>query len=283
MADFNNITGGLNIPTQIPLDVKTVSLTESALASLGTGNNKAFTYYDGLKVFCLDTRKTYEWREKQIDDGHGLLFLDFTYPNNTICFGITYSNKIFNFFEIPSVLPSDIKDIVSPNNTVNITETPTQIQLNVDVNITAGANVTVTEPTPNNFVIAATNTNTIVVLQDGATTDVVGDGVATPYSVEVLNLQKVITADYTLTSADNHYTIFVNNGTSDIIVTVPSGLPSAFYCSIVRKGTGEVTITPSSTTINNPIGLRIDLRYDVVVIEQEGATNTFFLFGNTKV
>jgi len=132
MADFNNIVGGLRIPSQIPLDVKTVSLTESALSSLGIDNNKAFTYYDGLKVYCLDTRKTYEWREREVGDGDGLLISDdFVYPNNIVAFGITYSNKIFNFFEIQSVLPSDIKDIVSPNNTVNITETSTQIQLTV--------------------------------------------------------------------------------------------------------------------------------------------------------
>lgn len=132
MADFNNIVGGLNIPTQIPLDVKTVSLTESALSSLGIDNNKAFTYYDGLKIFCLDTRKTYEWREVGVGEANtGLVTLDFTYPNNTITFGVDYSNKIFNFFEIPYALSSDIKDIVSPNNTVNITETSTQIQLTV--------------------------------------------------------------------------------------------------------------------------------------------------------
>ena len=132
MADFNNIIGGLNIPTQIPLDVKTVSLTESALSSLGIDNNKAFTYYDGLKVYCLDTRKTYEWREVETgEENTGLVTLDFTYPNNTITFGVNYSNKTFNFFEIQSVLPSDIKDIVSPNNSVNIVETPTQIQLTV--------------------------------------------------------------------------------------------------------------------------------------------------------
>ena len=132
MANFNNIPVGLKITTQIPLDVKTVSLNEAELASLGTDNNKAFTYYDGLKVFCLDTRKTYEWREREVGDGDGLLASDdFTYPNNTVAFGVTYSNKIFNFFEILSVLPSDIKDIVSPNNTVNITETSTQIQLTV--------------------------------------------------------------------------------------------------------------------------------------------------------
>lgn len=131
MADFNNIPVGLNITTQIPLDVKTISLTESNLASLGIDNNKAFTYYDGLKVYCLDTRKTYEWRERKVGDTNGLITLDFTYPANTVAFGITYSNKIFNFFEVPFVLSSDIKEIVSPNNTVNITETPTQIQLTV--------------------------------------------------------------------------------------------------------------------------------------------------------
>jgi len=132
MSDFNNIPIGLNITTQIPLDVKTISLTEIELSSLGISDNKAFTYYDGLKIFCLDTRKTYEWREVGVGEANtGLVTLDFTYPNNTITFGVDYSNKIFNFFEIPYALSSDIKDIVSPNNTVNITETSTQIQLTV--------------------------------------------------------------------------------------------------------------------------------------------------------
>jgi hypothetical protein len=132
MADFNNIIGGLKIATQIPLDVKTISLTEGELASLGVDDNKAFTYYDGLRVYCLDSRKIYEWREREIGDGDGLLSTDdFTYPNNTICFDIDYSNRIFNFFEVEQISASDIKNIVSPNDSVNITETPTQIQLTV--------------------------------------------------------------------------------------------------------------------------------------------------------
>jgi hypothetical protein len=99
--------------------------------------------------------------------------------------------------------------------------------------------------------------------------------------VNVQDLTK--TTSFILQSTDNKKTLFVENGASDITITVPSGLPSAFYAVIVRKGTGNITFTGSGTTIYNPIGLRIDLRYDVVVIEQEGATNTFGLFGNTKV
>ncbi len=288
MADFNNIPLGLNITTQIPLDVKTVSLTESALSSLGIDNNKAFTYYDGLKVYCLDTRKTYEWREVQSGEVNtGLLITgDFTYPNNTVAFGITYSNKIFNFFEIPSVLPSDIKDIVSPNNTVNITETSTQIQLTVDqVNITGSGATTVIESTPNNFIVSSTDTNTITTLQDGVTTDVIGNGTTTPYSVEVLNLQKTIdTFPHTLTSADDKYTIFVNNNGSNVVINVPNGLVNNFSCVFIQEGTGEVTIQQSgsatllypSTTLQN----KIKGQYYWAMVEKKLTTNNYYLLGS---
>jgi len=98
--------------------------------------------------------------------------------------------------------------------------------------------------------------------------------------VNVQDLTK--TTSFILQSTDNKKTLFVENGASDITITVPSGLPSAFYAVIVRKGAGNITFAGSGTTIYNPIGLKIDLRYDVVVIEQEGSTNVFGLFGNTK-
>jgi len=98
--------------------------------------------------------------------------------------------------------------------------------------------------------------------------------------VNVQDLTK--TTSFILQSTDDKKTLFVENGASDITITVPSGLPSAFYAVIVRKGSGNITFAPSGTTIYNPIGMKIDLQYDVVVIEQEGATNEFGLFGNTK-
>ncbi|MFS6586318.1 hypothetical protein WHK42_14860, partial [Staphylococcus aureus] len=55
---------------------------------------------------------------------------------------------------------------------------------------------------------------------------------------------------YTLTSYDNGKIVTLNNG-SAITLTVPAGLPAGFRCDIVQLGNGQVTITPSSTTVNN--------------------------------
>jgi hypothetical protein len=104
MADFSNITGGLRIPSQIPLDVKQFSKNEATLAYLGIDNNLAFTYYDKLKVFCKTEKTTYEWREVQDgEENTGLVPLDFTYPANTITADVDYSNKTYNFFKIETV------------------------------------------------------------------------------------------------------------------------------------------------------------------------------------
>lgn len=101
MADFSNIPTGLKVPTQIPLDVKTIALSESVLSNLGTNNNLAFTYYEGLKVYCVEEGTTYIWKEVQSgEENTGLIPSDFTYPDNLIVFGITYSNRVFNFFPI---------------------------------------------------------------------------------------------------------------------------------------------------------------------------------------
>lgn len=99
MADFNNINGGLKIASQIPLDVKRFSLNESVLSDLGTNDNLAFTYYEGLKVYCFQEKTTYVWREVESgEENTGLVTTDFTYPLNTITFGIDYSGRVFNFF-----------------------------------------------------------------------------------------------------------------------------------------------------------------------------------------
>lgn len=57
---------------------------------------------------------------------------------------------------------------------------------------------------------------------------------------------------YTLSNADNGKVITFNNA-SAITVFVPS-LSVGFNCMILQKGTGQVTISPSSVTINNRYG-----------------------------
>lgn len=101
MADFSNLPTGLNTTTQIPLYVKNYVTSEAVLASLGASNFKAFTYEENLNVYCIQEKSTYKWREVQSgEENTGLLPSDYTYPSNVVTFGITYSNKKFNFFRV---------------------------------------------------------------------------------------------------------------------------------------------------------------------------------------
>ena len=111
MSDFNNIPLGLNVPTQIPLNVKEYVANEVTLSSLGTGNNLAYTYIDGLRIYCIQQKTIWEWQEKGAKPvNSGLLATgDFTYPNNIVTFGITYSNKIYNFYKVEYVNKTDEK------------------------------------------------------------------------------------------------------------------------------------------------------------------------------
>lgn len=104
MSDFNNIPIGLLVPAQIPLDVKVYCPNEATLANLGTNNNKAFSYYEGMIVYCVAEKKRYEWKEALPDLGQGLLTENFVYPNNLQVFNIDYSLKEFNFFLKPETL-----------------------------------------------------------------------------------------------------------------------------------------------------------------------------------
>lgn len=112
MADFSNIPTGLKVPSQIPLDVKEYCLNEATLAYLGPSNNLAFTYHDGLRVYCLEEKTIWEWREITTEPADSGLIAtgDFTYPNNSpITFGVDYSNKTYNFYKVEYVNKTDEK------------------------------------------------------------------------------------------------------------------------------------------------------------------------------
>ncbi len=100
MSTFNNIPTGLIVPSQVPLDGKILVASEAVLANLGTNDNLAYTYYDGLIVYCVLERTRYEWREwdgleRQLVPG------GYTYPAGHIVNGVDYSNKTYNFIFIP--------------------------------------------------------------------------------------------------------------------------------------------------------------------------------------
>jgi hypothetical protein len=55
-------------------------------------------------------------------------------------------------------------------------------------------------------------------------------------------MQKTITGSYTLLSADNDYTIIVNNGATNITITVPTLLVSKFNAGFIQQGSGTVSL-----------------------------------------
>ena len=133
-----------------------------------------------------------------------------------------------------------------------------------------------------------------VQLQDGTEgigkvlTSVTADGKANWADA---NPQKFITypadfpsSNYTLTSADNGYSIVVINGSTAVTITVPTGLVAKMQVGFIQDGTGNVTFTPSSTLLKNAIsGYKIKGQYDQAYLEQGSATNIYYLLGNTKV
>lgn len=165
--------------------------------------------------------------------------------------------------------------IISNTQTVDGSETK--------VNAGSGISVSGSGTTGSPYVITNSHDGSETKINSGVTTVVTGNGTsATPYVIETVNLQKPITGDYTLTASDNNYSIKVDNGSTPITITVPSGLPENFFAGFTQKGTADVTFIGSGTTITNPIGLKIKGQGYCVGLEQIGTTNSYDLMADTK-
>lgn len=97
------------------------------------------------------------------------------------------------------------------------------------------------------------------------------------------NLQRVITGNTTLSNTDNNYSIIINNGASNITITVPHNLVANFECGFVQKGSGDVTFAGSGgATLLSASGLKIKgQNQNAYLIKQENTTD-YFLIGNLK-
>lgn len=89
---------------------------------------------------------------------------------------------------------------------------------------------------------------------------VLGTASATAYTTSAANVNNQTGTAYTLQPSDNGKTVTMNNAGASTL-TVASGLPAGFSCAIVQLGAGQVTITPSSTTVRNKNGLKLAGQY----------------------
>lgn len=257
--DYTNIPTGLKITSQIPLNVKEWCKNKATLAYLGVDNNLAFTYHDQLIVNCLEEKSKYIWREVQPgEENTGLVPLDFTYPLNLPeTYNINYSGKTYNFFEIDLTGPAGPQGIQGPVGPQGPQGEPG-----------GGSNISI---------------------EDGTTTVVNGDGNITPYSVEVVNLQKEITTSYTLQASDNLHTIFLAPA-SNITITIPeTGLPNNFvvgFYHVSPSGNYDILFeveNPSTQELRVPFGFTASMNKFgnfSCMIERRLATQEYMLNGD---
>ena len=84
----------------------------------------------------------------------------------------------------------------------------------------------------------------------------------------------------TLAAADNGTIINCSSG-SAVAITVPASLPTGFNCMIVQSGSGQVSLTASSTTLNNKNGIKTSGQYAIMTLVHLGS-NVFVVSGDTS-
>jgi hypothetical protein len=176
------------------------------------------------------------------------------------------------------------RTLKSSDSSVEITESANEIDLTVEpTEVEAGTNVTVTGTgTPADpYVISSTATGPTINFEDGITTTLEGDGtIADPFRIEVKNLQKTITANYTISNADNNFDIFVDCSAGDILITVPQGLMANIQVCFFQKGSNEVTFQSSGLAVlNSPSGTKIRGNNWWAYLTQFGLSDQYQLAG----
>jgi len=148
MANIDLQTGTFPI-TQIPLDAKAFAITAAELATLGANDLKAYYYYEGLIIWCVENQLRYQWREEaSLGETGGLLATSYTYPVNAIANGVDYSGRIFNLFlyQIGAGEVYNFQEFVSNNIDVTRNSFYVNIRLDEDTMLDGDA-VLVDEPT----------------------------------------------------------------------------------------------------------------------------------------
>ena len=83
----------------------------------------------------------------------------------------------------------------------------------------------------------------------------------------------------TLAATDNGTIINCSSG-SAVTITVPTSLPVGFNCMIIQSGSGQVTLSASSTTLNNRNGLKTAGQHAIMTLVHLGS-NVFVVSGDT--
>lgn len=139
-------------------------------------------------------------------------------------------------------------------------------------------------PTGATGATGATGPAGTTVVANGITTTKTGSGTSgDPYKIETNNNQRVITSSILLANTDDQTTVFVDNGSSPVSITVPPNLKDNFIAGFWQEGSGDVTfVDDTGTTIITAIGKKIKGQGYFVMLEKKGSTATYYLGNATK-
>ena len=235
-----DVPKGFNVPKQVRLDSITGVQNEETLKDLGSGNNLAFKYYEGLKIYCKDEKTEYVWRQV-VGSETGLLNTAFTYPTYSPVDGINYSGKSFNFFLVTNGGPP-----------ANGSET----KINSGTNTTVTGLGTIASP----YVINSTDTvanGSETKINEGDNINITGNGTqSTPYIInaDLTDLGIIKTVNNEVISPTQSLSIINNELTGKVLVTkeyIQSIIPSTPDGSETKLNSGsDITITGSGTILD---------------------------------
>jgi len=135
------------------------------------------------------------------------------------------------------------------------------------------------------FIAEGGTSNYALALKDGTEgigkvlTCATNDGKANWADPTTPNLQKVITTSYALTDVDDGYTIFINNNTTPISISLGTITIANFCVGFIQEGSADVTFSG----VTNPVGLKSKGQGYQTFIERKLSTSTYYLLGNTKL
>ena len=234
-----DVPKGFNVPKQVRLDSITGIQNEITLKNLGSGNNLAFKYYEGLKIYCKDEKTEYVWREV-IGLETGLLDTHFIYPTYSPIDGINYSGKSFNFFEITN------SNITPPDGS------ETKLVQGSNITITGIGTIVNPYTISSNFEISETYIN------EGNNINITGSGIISdPYIINsnLDNLGIVKTIGNEVISPGQSLSIINNESTGKVLTTkeyVQSIIPNTPDGSETKLNSGNNISITGSGTISNP-------------------------------
>jgi uncharacterized protein YjbJ (UPF0337 family) len=165
--------------------------------------------------------------------------------------------------------------ITAPTTTVSAALTVTGDLTVTGNDITFGNAETISNSSNGTIAITAPATTISGTLTVSGETDF-GDAAITGYSA---SLQTLSGTSKTLAAADNG-TIIVCSSSSAVTITVPVSLPSGFNCMIIQSGSGQVSLSASSTTLNNRNGSATAGQHAIMTLVHLGS-NLFVVSGDT--